>query len=523
MDYTKKFLKYQYKVNKLLQYGGSNINDFKQNHLTLSNSKLKLENDIYELEYKLNNNLQEKKLKNQIQNINTNIDLIKKNINILKKNKSNNVLKLTNKISEIKIKISKNPDDEYLQFLLQNHESKLDNLKNNNKISELNSLLDSELKLLDKYQKKLDNNKTNKNIIKEKIKKLDTRLETFIINSREKNILFENFEELNLNPEILVPKLDNLENFIYFINNTFNKTIDSMYGNFNIWEDIVYQLGYRYSCNELLEIYTETNYIFKEIYNIFEIPNSFIYNFSNNKVGKYPVNKLNAVYSNNFLLDEIPTEIEKYLNNSKKIIIDLNTIFPGKVNFNNNYDLTIDYFHYKNYLSIFNDIEKQNTLFLNFTNFHSSFGAALLYNFIDFKFHFPKEIFYTKNRISILNQLQDLNYSWLNKNITNVSCLGIMLCCSLYYNYESENGILPINFDLLPNNFDNFKKIIIFTEDEFTKKPINYIYNSIIYKNNDNKIFKKYLNNINIPITIYGIKEFNNDNLIKYNFNLEKK
>ena len=478
MEYNKKFLKYKYKLNKLLQFGGNNTDDFKQDHLNLSNSKFKLENQIYELEYNLNNNLIETKIKNQIQNINTNINSIKKKINTLKKKTSNETLKLTSKISKIKVKISKNPDDAYLKYLLEDYESKLYNLKINNNLNKLNSLLDIKLKLLDKYQKKLDNNKINKKLIKDKINNLKNKFDSFNINSREKIILFENFEELNLNQEILVPKLDNLENFIYFVNNTFNTTINSIYGNFNIWENIVYQLGYRYSCNELFEIYTENNYYFKEIYNFFEIPNSFVYNFSNNKIGKYPLNKLNLIYNNNFLLDEIPSEIEDYLSNSKKIIIDLNIVFPGNINFKNNYNLSIDYLHYKNYLSILNNINQNDTLFINFTNYHSAFGAALLDKFIDFKFHFPKEIYYTQNRISILNQLQDLNYSWLNKNITNLSSIGILLCCSLYYNYYSKEGILPINFDMLPSNFDNFKKIIIFTEDEYSKKPINYIYNS---------------------------------------------
>jgi hypothetical protein len=520
MDYNKKFLKYKFKIhNLLLQHGGNMDNKFYNTHNNFINKKISIQNKIKRLNCQLNNKLSVSILKKEIALINKVINNLKNEIQNDSDIKINKISSISTKIENTKTQITKEPDNDFLNYLLKKYESDLFTIKNNN--SNKNKLLDKNLKTLEKFNKLLDKEILNKKIIQEKITILNKELENFNINSREMNILFDNFKNISFQDELFSPKFENLDNFIYFVNSSFNNTVNASFGNFDNWYNLYFQLGYRYNCNELIEIFNYKTNTFKEIINLFEVPTSFIFNKSNKKVGKLPANKINSIYENKeFISNLVPKEIDQYLTDSKRIILDLNTVFPGNINNNDKYDLSTNYLYFRIFLSILNKINLEDTLFINFTPYISSFGAALINKSIDFKFHFPKEVFYTNNNLSIFNHLQDLNYSWQNKNITNFSSIGLVLSSDGYYNYDSDDSNLAINFDILPRKFNQIKKIVLFTEDDFSSTPNKFIYNSIISKYSK---FQNYLNSIDIPINIYGIKENDSEKIIKFDYELKKK
>ncbi len=246
----------------------------------------------------------------------------------------------------------------------------------------------------------------------------------------------------------------------------------------------------KYNIKRLLDIYNNNINRFTDIKNFCLISESFYEFYYKNYLDKKDLDLIisqeldpSILLKYNIDLAQINKDISNFRRRKKviKYSLDLEDIPLGRYNiqhshFDNNKVnyLMRDLNYYKNFIKIFNKLEKDNklnnSLIINYTGHSSSFIIALLNKGIDFSIQFPKQIM--KMSIwSILNQLQDSSNMVINKKITNDSSLGLVL--------ESSHGLgelFDINYipSLETIRKYGFERIIVITEDYYRPSIKDY-------------------------------------------------
>jgi hypothetical protein len=501
-------------MDNLIKKSDINQESFEQYHERMSDNKQQLKIEIDSLKTKYHKLKKHDILKKEIESYSRYLKKINNDIEELQ----NNNLKFLNhkqqQISKIEQKIKDNPEDKFLKF-------KLDILLKSKYLG--NELIDKYLKLQNEYQNKINIKKEkitkvleDATKINNKIKKLEQEQSIFLDKSRDKYRIEEYIKEYKFKQIDVEPNVDFDQDFIRHCNSVSFK--NNEYGSYHSWFNVIYQTGNRFKLKELYDIFRFSEET--EIKHLVEIPINFKINILNGNVGEMSIDNIRKEYQRDLILSIIPPNISEYLNHTIKINIDFEKRFTGRLNYENKLNLSYDYEVYKNCLKVLNKFDLEYTLIIGLTKYISSFTAALINKGINIKFNMPKEVFYNKNRIEIINMLQDVANSYKNKDIKIKNSDAVVL---FDYSYkENFKEKLPINYDILPKNTCKYKKVLILFDDKYTSHLIfNINKNHKLDKKKYRKI-REYLNLIPINKSYYGIFP-SGDDILNNMYQINKK